>query len=343
MGVWHMAKVAVNVAKFAATTALDHIEGKEAPPKYKLHPDSAYLGNKYYSTDTHLAPQTTSSRAAAYSRRPAAPVALPSLGTSPSDSDKKQTPSTNFMKPHVHIGRTPVHTPSLKLLKEKYTVLRHSDLIDDDIIDETVGRDRDLYWVIKGAVVLMVKERSEAASTPPKARKQSSKEAVYGASIPPHKTYKSSKEATKEAMKAEDGGTTSSNPLNSPSVEDFFAGIFDIDQCDRIDGLPPNPLAKTPHDSQTAPCTAADKQAALHPLDHIPRNELVIIFRHDTKELFVRKPDGKLYPVIWGVRAIRSHLRGGDDASPVVGDVKFTNVEGEMDVDDEGFVDVEYV
>ncbi|KAL1602574.1 hypothetical protein SLS60_005990 [Paraconiothyrium brasiliense] len=350
MGFWKL-------AKFAVDTALDHIEGKEAPPKYKLHPDSAYLGNKYYSNDTHLVPQTASSRAATYSRRPAVPVALPSLGTSPPNLNKKQTPSTSIMKPHVYIGRTPIHT-LLSLPKEKYTVLRQSDLVNDDKIDRTVGWDRDLYWVIKGAVVLMVKERSGVVSTPIIAQKQNSSEAVKGVSAPPLKTYKSSKNAIKEAIMAEGGGMKN-NSLNSPSVEgrlpltsgirnpnlyiDFFAGIFDIDQSDRINSLPPNPLAKTSHATETAPCTATGKQASLHPLDYIPRTELVVIFAHDTKELFVRKSDGKLYPVIWKLRNAASHRPESGEASAAVDRVKCTHVEGEMDVDDDGFMDVEFV
>lgn len=66
-----------------------------------------------------------------------------------------------------------------------------------------------------------------------------------------------------------------------------------------------------------------------------------MLFRHDTKELFVRKQDGKLYPVVWKVRAVRSRIQETDKGSRSAGGVKFTDVAGEMDIDDEGFVDVE--
>lgn len=209
------------MAKYAVTIALDHIEGKEAPPKYKLHPDSAYLGNSYYPTDTRLLPNSASSHGSVKSR---ASAALPAVGASPPDPDKGAYPVTK--KPHVHIGRKPVRTP-LSLPKGKYTVLRHGDLLDDDKIERTVGRNRDLYWVIKGAVVLMVKERSESAAIPPsKTKNEPNKatddatQAAGGASTPPSQTHKSSKESMEGAgSTGAIRGTKTINPLRSPSVE----------------------------------------------------------------------------------------------------------------------------
>lgn len=82
-------------------------------------------------------------------------------------------------------------------------------------------------------------------------------------------------------------------------------------------------------------------KVSVNPLDYIPLSEGVIVFRRDTKELFVRKQDGKLYPVVWKVRAIHSRLREGGDGVADGDDVKFTEHEGE--IDDETYVLVEYM
>lgn len=71
-----------------------------------------------------------------------------------------------------------------------------------------------------------------------------------------------------------------------------------------------------------------------------------MIFRRDTKEIFVRKQDGRMYPVIWEARAIdardcNKERRSGSRVEESVG-IKFTDVEkGEVDAD--GFVDIEFV
>jgi hypothetical protein len=115
-------------------------------------------------------------------------------------------------------------------------------------------------------------------------------------------------------------------------VADFFADTFAAGNYSPIETLPPNPLVK---DSRAAP-------QLLNPLDGISWSEMVIVFRRDTKELFVRKQDGKLYPVIWKVRTIHSRLRKDDGSSQAIGGVKYTSVEGGV-FDDEDYVDVELV
>jgi hypothetical protein len=198
MGFWKTVKSAV-------TTALDYIEEKPIEKRYKLHPDSAYLGNKYYSTETQLPVSAGSLTSSTPSS--AASAALPSLGSSPSIWDRKEEQPTGSVRPHVHISRTPVRTP-MRLPEAKYTLLRHKDLVDDNKIDSIVGRDPDLYWVIKGAVVLMVKERTDSVASPP----------------PP--TQKASKKSTKEASDAVDCAKAHTNPLESPSVEGKYPTPF---------------------------------------------------------------------------------------------------------------------
>lgn len=65
-----------------------------------------------------------------------------------------------------------------------------------------------------------------------------------------------------------------------------------------IDTFPTNPLLALPRSSSTAVNAQAGRDYT-NPLDHIPWTELVIVFRRDTKELFARKEDGRLYPVLW--------------------------------------------
>ncbi|KAF2443467.1 hypothetical protein P171DRAFT_38111 [Karstenula rhodostoma CBS 690.94] len=327
MGFW-------NTAKWTLTTALDHIEGRPTRKQYKLHPDSAYLGNKYYAKETPVPPNFTRPRTSGNptSTSTSTSSTLPSLASSPQSLTGGDTEGMHIglMQPHVHIGKKAVQTP-MRLPEAKYTVLRQGDLVDDDKIDSTVGRDRDLYWVVKGAVVLMVKERSEAVTTPARKTREEGREEVM-----------------EEAVDGVNGGHK--NLLRSPSVEgmllfysisayvdiianqspDFFADIFDEGQYAPIDTLPPNPLAKVPGISQS-----------LNPLDAIPWSELIIVFRRDTKELFVRKQDGKLYPVVWKVRAMHSRLQEVYAGSRAVNGVKFTSVEGEIDA--EGYVNVEFV
>ncbi|KAK7185427.1 hypothetical protein DPSP01_001954 [Paraphaeosphaeria sporulosa] len=304
MGFW-------TTAKWVFTTALDHIEERPTAKQYKLHPDSAYLGNKYYPQETQVLPISTRS----------IPSAEPPTSTSPPSSLTALAPARNpgsqsgIMQPHVHIGTKAVQTP-MRLPEAKYTVLRQGDLVDDDRIDRVVGRERDMYWVVKGAVVLMVRERSEAEA---EARMVSVRKLQQ-------------KEKTQEVGGAVEGtGSGDRNPLRSPSVEDFFADTFDAGQHAPVDTLPPNPLDKVFGASQP-----------LNPLDTIPWSEMVVVFRRDTKELFVRRLDGKLYPVIWKVLAIHSRREEVVDDSPrVVNGLKFTSVEGEIDAED--YVNVDLV
>lgn len=190
MGFW-------GTAKSALTTALDHIEGRPTGKQYKLHPDSAYLGKKYHSKETPSLPISTRSLVPG---KPSTPTStfppLPSLGSNHPAIEKGS--HAGIMRPHVHIGKKSVKTP-IHLPEAKYTVLRQGDLMDDDRIDSTVGRDRHLYWVAKGAVVLMIKERSEA-------------EAVMA---PSRKTRE--KGAAREEVDDVEGGDKSL--LRSPSVE----------------------------------------------------------------------------------------------------------------------------
>lgn len=319
MGFW-------NTAKWAMTSALDHVEGRPPEKNYKLHPYSAYLGNKYYPKETSILPISTRSSKTTSHNSSSPPGSIPS-SVSPPQIDPGS--HTNIMQPHVHIGRKAMRMP-MRLLAEKYTVLRQEDLVDDDKIDRTVGRNKDLYWVIKGAVVLMVRERSDAESkTPVRERNRT------GAG-------RDAKDRSGEAMR---------NPLRSPSVEgtfspsvhtppcnsfthdspDFLADVFDADQFTPIDVLPPNPLN----------IHAASRP--LNPLDAIPWSELVVVFRRDTKELFVRKGDGKLYPVVWKVRKNKARLKKkkADEGARGARKVRFTSVEGEIDADD--YVNVESV
>ncbi|KAL5458665.1 hypothetical protein PMIN07_006085 [Paraphaeosphaeria minitans] len=296
-----------NTAKWALTTALNHIEGRPTPERYELHPDSAYLGNKYYPRETQALPVSTRSIPSDKSSTLASsPSSLTSLAPA-----IKSGSHTGIMQPHVHIGKQAVQTP-MRLPEAKYTVLRQGGLVDDDRIEGVVGRDRDLYWVVKGVVVLMVRERSEAEAVVTLVRKTKAREEMQGMG------------GVVEDM---EGGRR--NPLRSPSVEDFFA---DARQYPPIEKLPPNPLDKLPGASQP-----------LNPLDAFPWSEMVIVFRHDTKELFVRKLDGKLYPVVWKVRAIQSRRQkvDDDDGPRVVSELKFTSVEGEIDAED--YVNVELV
>ena len=67
---------------------------------------------------------------------------------------------------------------------------------------------------------------------------------------------------------------------------------------------------------------------------------MVVVCRCDTKELLVRKLDGKLYPVVWKVRA-KQFSGEKVDGPRVEGKVRFSNLEGEIDAED--YVNVDWV
>ena len=109
-----------------------------------------------------------------------------------------------------------------------------------------------------------------------------------------------------------------------------------------IDTVPTNPLLALPHSSATAPSAGGGKNYT-NPLDVIPWTELVIVFRHDTKEIFARKEDGRLYPVLWKKPAMPAPKRDGGArvAGAMKSDVKFTNAEDQSD--DEAWEKVDWV
>lgn len=168
MGFWEKVKSAIS-------SSLDYIEGKAHTSNYVLHPDHAYLGQKYYCKESKLPPRTVRSLdsmgpsgADAGSGLP--PAATPHTSrTTSSLVSKEQERAMKRVQPHVRISAKSVPTP-LRMPEDRYVVMRHRDLINDDKVDVTVDRDRNLYWAIKAAVVLIIKECSEAqiVANPPR-------------------------------------------------------------------------------------------------------------------------------------------------------------------------------
>lgn len=182
-------------AKSVVSAVLDHIEEKPSKKQYQLHPDSAYLGSQYYSNSNQLPPNYVIPGA---SSKPKTSKSLPSIDKDSSDPSG-QARSPKAMRPHVHIGNKAVWTP-VKLPAHKYTMLRRKDLSDDEKLEKTVGKDNQLYWVIKEVVVHMNKKHSKPDRHP---------------SVKAQETPKETSSSAKVAAQ----GQTSHNPLNSPSVE----------------------------------------------------------------------------------------------------------------------------
>ena len=161
MGFWKKTKSAIS-------SSLEYIEGKAQTNRYVLHPDHAYLGQKYYHKDSKLPPQTAGSLSSMGPSGPTAGSDLPATMSHTSDNtyspiNKGQEQMARRVKPHVRISTKPISTP-IRLPEDKYVVLQYRDLVNDDKIDAMVDRDRDLYWVIKTAVELTVQERAKAKS-----------------------------------------------------------------------------------------------------------------------------------------------------------------------------------
>ncbi|KAF1979235.1 hypothetical protein BU23DRAFT_642521 [Bimuria novae-zelandiae CBS 107.79] len=384
MGFWHH-------AKFLMTKTLDVIEGNAPPDKYTLHPDHAYLGRNYYAKDSRQSPGSARTLDSIGAPGFMSRILVSGSGLTMVEQEQEENYSIARMQLHVHIGLKAVPMP-LRLPEEKWLMLRQDDLMDDNIIDEAVGRERELYWVVKAAVVLLVKERAEAIAdsfnvgVPKEEREEPGRTSelrflvgrdLKGQGVPLEEEEleevvretvgveefekgkvwkKKGKEVEKGESKKADAGKTR-NPLSSPSVEgkslpsfsyppsyrganqilhiDFFAES----RSEVVDTLPTNPLA-LPYTSKfqttsTTPTAVPSKKIYTNPLEHIRWFEIVVLFRRDTKEIFVRKQDGQLYPVVWTVRAMGLSK---SQAVEVEG-VKFT--EPETEIDDEAWTIVD--
>lgn len=77
-------------------------------------------------------------------------------------------------------------------------------------------------------------------------------------------------------------------------------------------------------------------------VDRIPLKELVVVFHRNSKQLYVRKIDGELYPVVWSMRSqppALVHEKKQDHRSQKRGLATFKEVV--VDDDEESWMDVE--
>ncbi|KAF2688894.1 hypothetical protein K458DRAFT_385058 [Lentithecium fluviatile CBS 122367] len=156
---------------------------------------------------------------------------------------------------------TPV-SPMRSFPASRYAVLRQKDLIDDHVIKRAVGRN--LVADVKDLFGQLLRDQAKFARQADEKRK---------------------------AEKTRYRGARKRNPLESKSVEDFFA---EMDMSESVALNPSNENPSQVPDWQPE-MTALDKD---DPVLSIPIGEVAIIVKRGSKELFARQADGSVHQVM---------------------------------------------